>query len=392
MEQLRKFYETVLQNKTLKSEVKQAKEAFTPKPFVAEFRRLKLLLQASHPVFSAFSVITGTAFLYYLFASQLPLILAVILSVAMLLILELAKAFFARLMVKKLFLRSAQSPVFSAIALPLFALSIFLSVNGTEMIYSNLDESKQELSGTFQAKKDSVNTYYDSLANIENSDFAAFKASVTYKGKINVYNPATKSRIQANTARLERYQTDKGKALSVLEKEYEKQEKARTAETGFARTTWIVISGINEALILACLFGLVWYQYRVSQENEALTEAETYTLSTDAVQALIQSLFVHGNTVPVLPTATPQSPYNPNTSPGIGFQFGAQNSRNDAVQQDNSTRNNGTRKVGDGNRVCEHCGDVFVYKVWNHKFCSESCRVAAWELKTGRKLRKGKGK
>lgn len=39
-------------------------------------------------------------------------------------------------------------------------------------------------------------------------------------------------------------------------------------------------------------------------------------------------------------------------------------------------------------KVCLYCKEDYIYKIHNQKFCSETCRIAAWEHKTGAKLRK----
>ena len=39
-------------------------------------------------------------------------------------------------------------------------------------------------------------------------------------------------------------------------------------------------------------------------------------------------------------------------------------------------------------KICQHCKAEYMYKIHNQKFCSESCRIAAWEQKTGIRFRK----
>lgn len=41
-------------------------------------------------------------------------------------------------------------------------------------------------------------------------------------------------------------------------------------------------------------------------------------------------------------------------------------------------------------KICLHCGNSYIYKIHNQKFCTESCRVKHWENKTGAKVIKGK--
>jgi hypothetical protein len=50
-----------------------------------------------------------------------------------------------------------------------------------------------------------------------------------------------------------------------------------------------------------------------------------------------------------------------------------------------------TVNVEEGNtRLCSHCGNPFTCKHWNAKYCSDNCRVASWENRTGAKFRKGR--
>ena len=40
-------------------------------------------------------------------------------------------------------------------------------------------------------------------------------------------------------------------------------------------------------------------------------------------------------------------------------------------------------------KMCLHCEEEYVYRIHNQKYCSEECRISAWEEKNGKKLRKG---
>jgi len=65
---------------------------------------------------------------------------------------------------------------------------------------------------------------------------------------------------------------------------------------------------------------------------------------------------------------------------------------NDITTAVNTTAVNTTAVIGNGNRVCLHCEGIFTYKVHNHKYCSETCRIASWELRTGKTFTKPKTK
>lgn len=70
----------------------------------------------------------------------------------------------------------------------------------------------------------------------------------------------------------------------------------------------------------------------------------------------------------------------------IGFRVGNNGDRN------NGDRMKAEKVVIDGRKIrkCDHCGELFTYKHWNAKYCSDNCRVKAWEERTGRKLKKHK--
>ena len=39
-------------------------------------------------------------------------------------------------------------------------------------------------------------------------------------------------------------------------------------------------------------------------------------------------------------------------------------------------------------KTCEHCGTTFTKKHWNARYCSDACRIAAWEKRTGKTFNK----
>ncbi len=68
------------------------------------------------------------------------------------------------------------------------------------------------------------------------------------------------------------------------------------------------------------------------------------------------------------------------------------NSKNDLTHDVKTSAINNKVILGNGNRICLHCKAIFTYKVHNHKYCGEDCRIAAWELRTGKIFTKPKTK
>lgn len=46
-------------------------------------------------------------------------------------------------------------------------------------------------------------------------------------------------------------------------------------------------------------------------------------------------------------------------------------------------------KVGK-DRICEHCGEAYIYNHAKQKYCCDECRMKAWEERTGKTLNRGK--
>lgn len=74
------------------------------------------------------------------------------------------------------------------------------------------------------------------------------------------------------------------------------------------------------------------------------------------------------------------------TPPKVGYRFG--------IHQESKEINTPKIKhefvIGEGNRICLHCGSAYEYRIHNQKYCTEKCRVEAWQQKTGKVLKKTK--
>jgi hypothetical protein len=45
-------------------------------------------------------------------------------------------------------------------------------------------------------------------------------------------------------------------------------------------------------------------------------------------------------------------------------------------------------ELKDNQKKCKHCTNIFTYKHWNAKYCSDDCRIKSWELRTGKTFTK----
>ena len=242
---------------------------------------------------------------------------------------------------------------FSAAGLLLLTIaSIYFSVEGAkDYAVQATDQSEQ------------TNTKYDSLIAAEKTALNDFKKSVSWKGKIDVYNKTIKETIASHQKNIADFEAKRNADLCVNFK-----------ETNEESNKMFYISLANELIILICLFFIYTYLFNVWLERSN---------TNDPV-----------NNDPVGTT----NPYNepvvmPFASPKTGFQF---SSPNEPVHDKNTTTNpynepvHGKNGNSFGIDICEHCGEKFQRKTHNQRFCKEECRIASWEKRTGKTFKKGK--
>lgn len=125
----------------------------------------------------------------------------------------------------------------------------------------------------------------------------------------------------------------------------------------------------------------------VAPEEKAEVDDIWRDLSEDAeIQKLFgDNGFSQNSTSQVAPVApvTSATLSNPQRITIRGFQpFKVQ-----SIQTTNGDRINGDRNNGK-TKGCKHCGNHFEYKHWNAQYCSDDCRIAAWEKRTGKAFKK----
>lgn len=432
MQNLRDFYSKIKSTEHLQSEVKKAKETFEVKPFVKEFYNIKSIISFARPLLSIFSIITGLGCLYYQFVTTFGFFFACLLSIALLLFVELVKNEVGLLAFKRLYitgLNSLNLVLFLALG-AFFSLSVFLSVQGAKDIYKSLDTQTQKFTNHSQSKKDSIVKYYDTQIKNEKKELENFKNSVSYNGKINVYDKTTSNTIEKHTQTISSLQAQKNKELETLSKDTKNELVTINQNVNFNIYFWLILSLTIEFLIILSLWFLIWFDWCVSLENEIL-QNETFTFTKNDLQTyfnnrisnLVGSNELHQNNTQTKETLLLESKLNElnkqvnelsqkisndndNTKNDIGFTI-FKTKNNDTQNNDNENRitkivvnkNNHTQNNDNENRItkivnitgiCQNCSCTFTK---NHKkqiYCSENCRVQAWQNRTGKTLRKNK--
>jgi hypothetical protein len=150
---------------------------------------------------------------------------------------------------------------------------------------------------------------------------------------------------------------------------------------------------VIELLFFACMYFIFDFKRKSVLENLLINSLQD---TGQSIQGNNSEQTIQGNNnTGAIPQSTPPQ--------RIGFTFA--NLDKEVIPQtelpnevlSNTTVNvNGERitvnvgRLKENEKECEHCKTVFTYKHWNAKYCGDDCRIAAWELRTGKTFNKGK--
>jgi hypothetical protein len=241
----------LLEAEATRAQVQKAKDRFQFKPYFQKYKGLKITANILQVLLPVFSIATGTLFLSSILSELMPIYgLALILGLGLIAFLEYSKAYLVNVGFTD-FYTSKLNILALCFVLVLASLSAFTSLQGIKELHKKLDTSLSTLADNQTAQEDSVRNYFDNQIQTTRQELASFKSSITWNGKINMYNQANASTIQAYSKQLEAMQKDKSTALA----------------------NWFVI----------------YYDYQTAKQAETLTnKASRFTLDLDTLQHTIQ--------------------------------------------------------------------------------------------------------
>ncbi len=165
----------------------------------------------------------------------------------------------------------------------LILLSVFLSVKGIQLYNEEKMAIKPTLIHTdslmlaYESKLEATQKMYDQQIQALQADEKAFKASVSWKGKINIYNPANRKLLSDYSDRLQTLAQEKKEALSRLQTERQSvlkeakstnQSRLRDAENQ-TRSNGLHLIGfasMSELGCILCLYFLCVSDFKALQE------------------------------------------------------------------------------------------------------------------------------
>jgi hypothetical protein len=244
------------------------------------------------------------------------------------------------------------------------------------------------------------NTKIENQTAKYNSDILAVKNEIqgitnrnSWQGK--VYLPKDeKALLHQKEAKITALETEKQNALRSISDTQNRQ--VIQFQFGFAF--------FDLLFILCSLYGFYFSRCVVLEEKANQLNTNTPTVTPLAPVTPITNQISHDVT-----SQENEIPNSPRGNP-IGFTFSNLNKKvvpktepNKVATEKDETTNVETSKVseltpvvntanvvdnlGNGNKVCEHCGKIYTYKIHNQKYCKTACRIAAWEAKNQRILK-----
>ncbi len=295
MNNYQRIYEKTIEEAKLKEEVKSAKERFTPKPFVSEYYQLKQAALYFRPVLSLFSVITGFAFLFYNFNTNLPIIVSACFAILLLVMLEYLKAETITLSIRKVLMTSKISHIVLLLfSFAFFALSVFCSVSGAKELYLQTDNNLEEYQIQVKSQQHNLIEDYESKIKSEKKDLNEFKASVSWQGKINLQNKTVAQTLSSHTAKIDSLEAQKARHLQAISAQSQQDIKELEDETGFNIIFWIVLSVCNEFLLFISLTFPVCYQFKAASESEIFAHSlPLFNMSLHDFKQFASNLLLH---------------------------------------------------------------------------------------------------
>ncbi len=351
--------------------IEQAKEKLSFKPFAQLYKNMFALSNVAQMFLPGLSILFAVAFVASWF-SFLNYYVAIALAISVLAFIEVAKNDTSN-KVFQMHYANIGSPVLTGLFVAVLSVVSFVtSYNGAETLVKQLTDKTQIIESDTRHRADSLNAYYNTSIMFNTS-------------KIDSINNVAKKQWHGLTSKEQNKQINNYLELNkhyanILQNELnkltetEKANKKEAKEQTFYAAHWskILAAFIELALLLSVWF-TNYYNYKTVQQHIDLSEFEQETgfnrvsIKTYQPEPLAAIGLKNQNTEPDKPI-----PGGPEPDKKIGFKF--------------STENVNGERVELSSKVCKHCGKEFEKKHWNAKYCSDECRIAAWEERTGKKM------
>lgn len=279
--------------------------------------------------------------------------------------------------------------------------SVIISGIGGYVTSLHLNDNSSEIEANYQTQSDSVNTGYSEQIAVLNSIIEVNQKRMQSASKWTRYH-AQKDLAEAQGQKTELLKLQNSQISDL------KTEKTQELDTNDYINKYKAFIVVLIVMLLEFLYARSFaYEYVVernikteNQNHNIIQIDEPVQVESPSREPSLQEYFEMFQVLQglqsgqMLPIQSQMKPMNQGKQ--MGFQFhkngseDSENAENKTSQRETSNEKRNTENVGDGNRICKNCNKVYTYRHRNQKYCSDECRIEAWEKRTGRKLKKGK--
>ena len=346
---------------------------FQPKPYWKQYRVLHIVALTSGLFFHVFSAGCAAALVYFfILALSENAVLAGLLTLVGLGLLEVAKRFTA----EKLFHTYFQ---FHKIAWGLAGVAVLLAGLSITAAYFGAQKAVHQ----FAPPPELVTS--DSITATLNERLAAVDASIrdvkknTWKGKLIPWAGKALERLTAQRERIVTALLDREQRVQTQNDATVQTHQVDTKDQGLKFALFVLLS---ELLLIGCLAYCEYYDYRSYAEHcqtgddpdgDAPPTPPT-PFSANRKERPVSA------TIPATDTRPPDAPNDSGNPWSAVFDTTANATTTKIVPRTHADENR--------LRTCEHCAKPYTYAHRKQRFCSDKCRVASWEQRTGRTLRR----
>lgn len=287
---------------------------------------------------------------------------------------------------KYLTLNKALLSIFSLPSKPNFILLAFALLLSICSIYASVIGGGNL--GIDTEKVVTVKSEYDTEITTLRNEITDIQKRNSYKG--NTYLPKKeRNLLHSKETTLQALQAKKESELNKVN--VDNENKANTFKIGF---------GIFDILFLLCTL-YVWSFIR----KVAIESLASEMSAVDSKQIAIENTNLGNQNTEGTPAVANNA--IPNQQNKIGFRYDFTHLKkydiektinhlpNENKEIDNTTKivnDNRITKIVGSEVVCLHCGNAYVKNHHKQKYCNEICRIASWELRTGKTFNKPKTK
>lgn len=366
MNNVKQILDKLASNSQLSNYLEKATEAYEPKPFAVEYKRVYEMVNRFDWLPSLLSVLSSSLVAVSLFP-RLHLVFSMAIGLIVALLLEMLKSFVTREGFRAMFRGGAFNALIIA-CIGLYCLSVFLSSYGSYNAYTTLKTSlKDDVSSKIDLERDSLTIHYDALIHETKTSAKEYFNQVSWKGKISHKNSKVYNSILEKVSTLE---SDKKADLDKLNQD--STVKINAAADTVKPYLYILIGFalLNELVIFLFSRFKELYLFKSFQQVNQLNQAERLVIDVNSLGSLAEMLSLGKEQSLIL-----------NNSPSvskIGFQVQEKDEPPKAPVHDTRSTTVVDKLAP---RACLSCGKTYKPSVAWQKYCSKDCNHKANNFK-----------